>query len=174
MSTNTGLLTHSLHKKSHSEVLLMHVICQNIMFSVFILLVFWCVIVVVHRNWWWRSSALLPSALSTEVAVESDPRLAGLGTVWAWEETGIVRSISWCLSSFPALLDLYAAPLLKCVHGVSGVGSPSSPVMSAGLKLLGAHFCMACAGLHAVFESLERLALLSLPRSELPKHQLLR
>ena len=46
--------------------------------------------------------------------------------------------------------------------------------MSAGLKLLGGNFCMASAGLYAVFESLERPALLSLPRSELPKHQLLR
>ena len=73
------------------------------------------------------------------------------------------------LSSFPGLLHLCAAPLLECVHGVSGEGSPSSPVMSAGLKLLGGNFCLACAGLYTVFESLERPALLSLPRSELPK-----
>ena len=106
--------------------------------------------------------------------MESDPRLAGPGTVRAWEETGIAGSISRRLSSFPGLLDLCAAPLLECVHGVSGEGSPSSPVMSAGLKLLGGDFCMAYAGLYAVFESLERPALLSLPRSELPKHQLLR
>ena len=46
--------------------------------------------------------------------------------------------------------------------------------MSAGLKLLGGDFCMAYAGLYAVFESLERPALLSLPRSELTKQQLLR
>ena len=110
--------------------------------------------------------------MGTEVAAESDPRLAGPGTVRAWEETGTAGSIS--LSSFPCLLDLCASPLLECVHGVSGEGSPSSPVMSAGLKLPGGHFCMAYAGLYAVFESLERPALFSLPRSELPKHQLLR
>ena len=106
--------------------------------------------------------------------MESSPRLAGPGTVRAWEETGIAGSISRRLSSFPGLLDLCAAPLLECVRGVSGEGSPSSPAMSAGLKLLGGNFCMAYAGLYAVFESLERPALLSLPRSELPKHQLLR
>ena len=106
--------------------------------------------------------------------MESDPRLAGPGTVRAWEETGIAGGISRHLSSFPGLLDLCAAPLLECVHGVSGEGSPSSPVMSAGLKLLGDNFCMAYAGLYAVFEFLERPALLSLPRRELPKHQLLR
>ena len=106
--------------------------------------------------------------------MESDPRLAGPGTVPAWEETGIAGSISRRLSSFPDLLHLCAAPLLGCVHGVSGEGSPSSPVISAGLKLLGGNFCMAFAGFYAVFESLERTALLSLPRSELPKHQLLR
>ena len=105
--------------------------------------------------------------MGTEVAVESNPRLAGPGTVRAWEEIGIAGSIEGCLSSFPSLLDLCAAPLLKCVHGVSGEGSPSSAVMSAGLKLLGGNFCVAYAGLYAVFESLERLALLSLPRSEL-------
>ena len=65
------------------------------------------------------------------------------------------------------------APLLDCVRGVSGEGSPSIPVMSAGLKLLGGNFYMAYAGLYTVFESLERPAFLSLPRSELPKHQLL-
>ena len=63
--------------------------------------------------------------MGTEVAVESDPRLAGPGTVRAWEETGIAGSISRRLSSFPGLLDLCAAPLLECVHGVSGEGSPS-------------------------------------------------
>ena len=129
--------------------------------------------VVVHRNWWWRSSVLLPSAMGMEVAVESDPRLAGPGTVRAWEETGIAGGISQCLSSFPGLLDLCAVPLLKCVHGVSGEGSPLSPVMSVGLKLLGGNFCMAYAGLYAVFESIERSVLFLLPRSELPKHQLL-
>ena len=67
--------------------------------------------------------------MGTEVAVESDPRLAGPGTVRAWEETGIAGSISRRLSSFPGLLHLCAAPLLECVHGVSGEGSPSSPVM---------------------------------------------
>ena len=46
--------------------------------------------------------------------------------------------------------------------------------MSAELKLLGGNFCMAYADLYAVFKSLERPALLSLPRSELPKRQLLR
>ena len=56
---------------------------------------------------------------------------------------------------------------------VSGEGSPSSPVMSAGLKLLGSNFCVAYAALYVVFESLERPALLSLPRNELSKHQLL-
>ena len=101
-------------------------------------------------------------------------RLAGPGTVRAWEETRIARSIRRCLSSFPGLLDLCAAPPLKCVHDVSGEGSPSSPVMSAGLKLLLENFSMACAGLYRVFESLERPSLLLLPRSELPKHQLLR
>ena len=106
--------------------------------------------------------------------MEPDPRLAGPMTVRAWEETGIAGSISRRLSSFPGFIDLCAALLLKYVHGVSGEGSPSSPVMSAGLKLLGGNFCMAYAGLYAVFESLERPALLSLPRSELPKHQLLR
>ena len=62
--------------------------------------------------------------------MESDPRLAGPGTVWAWEETGIAGSISRRLSSFPGLLDLCAAPFFGCVHGVSGDRSPSSPVMS--------------------------------------------
>ena len=71
--------------------------------------------------------------MGTEVAVESDPRLAGPGTVRAWEETGTAGSISRRLSSFPGLLDLCPAPLLECVHGVSGEGLPSSPVMSAGL-----------------------------------------
>ena len=102
--------------------------------------------------------------------MESDPRLAGPGTVRAWEETGIAGSISRRLSSFPGLLDLCAAPLLDCVHGVSGEGSPSNPVMIAGLRPLRVDFCMAYAGLFAVFESLERPALLLLPRSELPKH----
>ena len=105
--------------------------------------------------------------------MESDPRLAGLGTVLAWEETGIARSISQGLSSFLGLLHLCAALLLECVHGMSGEGSPSSPVMSSGLKLLGDNFCMAYAGLYAVFESLERPASLSLPKIKLPKHQLL-
>ena len=101
--------------------------------------------------------------------MESNPRLAGPGTVRAWEETGTAGSISRRLSSLPDLLDLCAAPLLECIHGVSGEGSPSSPVMSAGLKLLGGNFRMAYSGLYAVFESLDRPALLSLPRSELPK-----
>ena len=105
--------------------------------------------------------------------MESDPRLAGPGKVRAWEETGISGSISRRLSSFPGFLHLCAVPLLECVRGVSGEGSPSSPVMSAGLKLLGGNFCMAYAGLYAVFESLERPALFSLPRSEPPKHKLL-
>ena len=72
--------------------------------------------------------------------MESDPRLAGPGTVRAWEETGIAGSISRRLSSFPGLLDLCAAALLDCVHGVSGEGSPSSPVMNTGLKPLGVKF----------------------------------
>ena len=97
--------------------------------------------------------------------MESDPRLAGPGTVQAWEETGIAKSISRHLSSLPGFLDLCAAPLLECVRGVSGEGSPSSPVMSVGLKLLGGNFCMAYAGLNALFESLERPALLSLPEA---------
>ena len=105
--------------------------------------------------------------------MESDPRLAGPRTVRVWEETGIAGSISRRLSSFPGLLHLCAAPLFECVHGESGEGSPSSPVMSVGLKLLEGNFCMAYAGLYAVFEFLERPALLSLHRSELPKHQLL-
>ena len=92
--------------------------------------------------------------------MEFDPRLAGPATVRAWEETGIAGRISRHLSSFPGLLDLCVAPLLEDVHGVSGEGSPSSPVMSAGLKLLGGNFCMAYADLYAVFESLERPALL--------------
>ena len=74
--------------------------------------------------------------------MESYPRPAGPRTVRAWEETGIAGSISRRLSSFPGLLDLCAVPLLKCVHGVSGEGSSSSPVVSAGLKLLGGNFCM--------------------------------
>ena len=106
--------------------------------------------------------------------MESDSRLAGSGAVRAWEETGIAGSISRRLSSFPGLLDLCAASLFECVRGASGEGTPCSPVMSAGLKLLGVDFCMAYVGLYAVFESLERSGLLSLPRSELPKHQLLR
>ena len=85
--------------------------------------------------------------MGMELAVESDSRLAGPGTVRAWEETGTARSISRRLSSFPDLLDLCAAPLLECVRGVSGEGSPSSPVMNAGLKLLGVDFCMAYASL---------------------------
>ena len=80
------------------------------------------------------------------------------GTVRAWEETWIVGGISQRLSSFQGLLDLCAAPLLKCVHGLSGEGSPSSPVMSAGLKPLEGNFCVANAGLYEVFESLERTA----------------
>ena len=100
--------------------------------------------------------------------MESDPRLAGPGTVRAWEETGIAGSISRRLSSFPGLLHLCAAPLLKCVRGVSGEGSPSSPVMSTGLKFLGADFSMANACLYAVFESLERPALLSFPEASCP------
>ena len=84
--------------------------------------------------------------MGTEVAVESDPRLAGPGTVPAWEETGIAGGISRRLSSFPGLLELFVAPLLNCVHGE---GSPSGPVMSAGLKLLGGNFCMAYAGPYA-------------------------
>ena len=61
--------------------------------------------------------------------MESDSRLAGPGTVRAWKETGVAGSISRRLSSFPGLLDLCAEPLfeIKCVHGVSGEGSPSSP-----------------------------------------------
>ena len=73
--------------------------------------------------------------MGTEVAVESDPRLAGPGTVRAWEETGIAGGISRRLSSFPGLLHLCAGPLLECVHGVSCEGSPSNPVMSAWLML---------------------------------------
>ena len=106
--------------------------------------------------------------------MESDSRLACPGTVRAWEETRIVGGISRGISSFPGLLDLCAAPLLECVPGASGEGSPSSPVMSAGLRFLGVDFCMTYAGLYAVFESPERPALLSLPKSELPKHQLFR
>ena len=82
--------------------------------------------------------------------MESDPRLAGPGTVRAWEETGIAGSISRCLSSFSGLLDLCAAPLLECVRCASDEDSPSSPVMSAGLKLLGDHLCMAYAGLYSL------------------------
>ena len=66
--------------------------------------------------------------------MESDLRLAGPGTVPAWEETGIVGSISERLSSFPGLFDLSTEPLLRCVHGVSIEGLLSSPVMSAGLE----------------------------------------
>ena len=110
--------------------------------------------------------------MGTEVAVESDPRLASPGTVRAWEETRTAGGISQRPSSFPDLLDLYAAPLLECVHGVSDEGSPSGPVMGAVLKLLGRNFYMAFAGLCAVFEYIKWPALL--PRSELPKRQLLR
>ena len=39
-------------------------------------------------------------------AVESDPKLAGPGTVRAREEIGIAGGISGRLSSFPGLLDL--------------------------------------------------------------------
>ena len=106
--------------------------------------------------------------------MESDPKLGGQGTVRAWEKTGIAESISRRPSSFPGLLDLCVASLLERVRGVSGEGSPSCPVMSTGLKLLGGNFCMAYAGLYAVFETLERPALLSLSRRELPNHQLLR
>ena len=112
--------------------------------------------------------SVVPSAVGTEVAAESDCRLAGLGTVQAWEETGIAESISRRLSSFPGLFCLCPTPLLECICGVSGEGSPSSPVMKAGLKLLWDDFCLAYAGLYAVFESLKRPALLSLPRTELP------
>ena len=75
--------------------------------------------------------------MGRDLAKESDPRLAGPGTAQAWEETGISESFSRCLSSFPSLLDLCAAPLLERVRGTSGEGSTSSPVISAGLKLLG-------------------------------------
>ena len=108
--------------------------------------------------------------MGTDVAVESDPRLAGPATVRAWEETRTVGSFRRRLSSFPGLLDLCAAPLLECVHGLFGEGSPSSPimpfspVMSSGLKLLGGNFCMDYAVLYTVFEYLERPALLSRPR----------
>ena len=87
--------------------------------------------------------------------MESDPRLAGPGTVRAWEETGIAGSISRRLFSFPGLLGLCAAPLLECVSCTSGESSPSSPVMRAGLKLLEV---VAYAGLYTAFESLERSA----------------
>ena len=97
-------------------------VCPSVYLSV-------CV-AVVHRNRWWRSSALLPSAMDTEVAVESNPRLAGPGTVRAWEEIGTAGSISRRISSFPGLPDLCVAPLLECVHGVYGEGSPFSPIMS--------------------------------------------
>ena len=50
--------------------------------------------------------------MGAELAVESDPTLAGSGTTGAWEETGIAGNISRRLSSFPELLDLRAAPLL--------------------------------------------------------------
>ena len=60
--------------------------------------------------------------------MESDPRLAGPGTVRAWEETRIAGGISRRLSSFPGLLHLCAAPLLECFCGASDEGSPSSPV----------------------------------------------
>ena len=60
----------------------------------------------------------------------------GMGRDWDWEH-------HLTPFFFPGLLDLCAAPLLECVHGVSGEGSPSSPVMSTGLKLLGDNFCMA-------------------------------
>ena len=106
--------------------------------------------------------------------MEFCPRLAGPGTVRAWEKSGIAGSISRQLSSFPGLLDLCTEPLLKCVHGVFGEGSPSSPVMSTEFKLLEGNFWMAYAGLYAVFESLEKPSLLLLPRSQFPKHQLLR
>ena len=97
--------------------------------------------------------------------MEPDPRLADPGTVRAWEETG---SISRRLSSFPGLLDLCAAPLLKCVYGVSGEESSSSPVMSKGLKLLGGNFFMAYAGLYPVFESPERPACFHFPEASSP------
>ena len=100
--------------------------------------------------------------------MKPDCGLAGPGTVQVWKETGITESISRHLSSLPGLLDLCVAPLLECIRGLSGEDSPSSPVMRAGLKLLGGDFCMAYAGLYTVFESLERPALLLLPRSELP------
>ena len=89
--------------------------------------------------------------------MESDSRLVGSGTVRAWGETGIDGSISRHLFFFPGPPRFCVAPLLKCVHGVSGEGSPSSPVMSAGLKLLGGNFCMAYAGLYTVIESLRGL-----------------
>ena len=101
--------------------------------------------------------------------MESDSRLAGPGTVRAWEDTGISGSISRCPSSFPGLQDLCAAPLLECVRGVSDERSLSSPVTRVGFKLLWGNFCMAYAGLCDVFESLERPA-----KNELPKHHLLR
>ena len=84
--------------------------------------------------------------------MESDSRLAGPGTVWAWEETRTAGSISRHLSSFPGLLNLCSAAVLKCVCGASVEGLPSSSVMSARLKLLRAD-----AGLYAVFESLRGL-----------------
>ena len=87
------------------------------------------------------------------VAVKSDPRSAGPRTALAWEETRIAGTISRLLSSFPGLLHLCAAPLLECVHGVYDEGSPSTPVMSAGLKLLRGNFCMAYAVIYAVFEN---------------------
>ena len=107
--------------------------------------------------------------------MESDPRLAGPGKCGHGKRPGLpgVSDDAFLLSRASSIC-VRAAPLLECVHGVSGDVSPSSPVMSAGLKLLGGNFCMAYACLYTVFESLERPALLSLPRSELPKHQLLR
>ena len=76
--------------------------------------------------------------MGTEVAVESDSRDRDC------------REHQW-MPFFFLFLDLCAAPLFECVRDVSGEGSPSSPVMSTGLKLLEVNFCMAYDGLYAVF-----------------------
>ena len=92
-------------------------------------------LVVVHRNRRWRSSALLSPAVDTEVAVETYPRLAGPG---AWEETGIAGDISRRLSSFPGLLHLCSAclvrarqPVLSWARGPVSLGAICALLMQA-------------------------------------------
>ena len=58
--------------------------------------------------------------MGTEVAVESDSGLAGRGDSAGMGRDRDFREHQQTPFFFPGLLDLCAAPLLECIHGVSG------------------------------------------------------